>query len=225
MDTSRTYTLSLDPVSPLSRSSPLRSHPPPPSALQPGRAAGGVGEGRARARAAPAQTKPQRAERAPARSHPAPANTHPSPGLRLKRRPHRARRESTGELRDRAKPCRAAPPRSSSDPGARGSTQLGAARPDPHVTSRGGAGRARRPRRWRRRARPGGGARRNVGGGRGGGAGRELALAQTLALARAAGLRGEYGDRFWQNHCHLSFSSLEGNDAVPNLIEYSFCRH
>lgn len=149
--------------------SPRRTHsprnqPPPPGPLLSavtgslpllcrGRAAGRVGEGSARARAAPAQTMPRRAERAPGRSDPAPANTHPFLDLQPKRRARRAPREGTREVRERAKPRGAAPPRGPSDPGARGSTRLGGARPSLsalHVSSRGGAGRARR----RRRARP-----------------------------------------------------------------------
>lgn len=73
METPGTYTLTLDPASFSSRSSPPCSHPLPPSPLQPGprvrRTGGGV-------RTCPRRPRPDNAretERAPGRSHPAPA--------------------------------------------------------------------------------------------------------------------------------------------------------
>ena len=109
--------------------SPLPSHASPPSLSQGAGASGGVGEGRARARAAPAQTMPGRAERAPGGPISLPPTLTFFLSLRLKRRHRRVPREGTGEGRKRAEPRRAAPPRGPSDPGARGSTRLGGARP------------------------------------------------------------------------------------------------
>lgn len=70
-DTSRTYTLSLDPASP-SRSSPLRSHPPLPPLRNRGRAAGGGGGG---ARTCPRRPRPDKARESGARTRPVPSRS------------------------------------------------------------------------------------------------------------------------------------------------------
>lgn len=203
------------------------------------RAASRVGEGSARARAAPAQTMPGRAERAPGRPEPNPANTHPCRVSRRSAGPAGRCERTRGRCesgRSSAEPPRHEAPATPEPAEAQGSAEP--ARPSLsalHVSSRGGAGRGGTRAAAARARGPGGGTCRDVGGARTpAGAGAEAGRAGAVIGGGPDSDPGRCCRTAW-GVCMLVLAKAPSSFIIflprrwqvpaSSLTEYSFCRH